>query len=68
MKRYSFQRRKIEKFFERLVVDARLFKYRNILFLIASILLAWWILKSAPGVTLTERRVLCIPPDTLMDT
>lgn len=47
MKRYSFQRRKIEKFFERLIVDARLFKYRNILFLIASILLAWWILKSA---------------------
>jgi uncharacterized membrane protein YdjX (TVP38/TMEM64 family) len=47
MKNYSFQRRKVEKFFERLVTEAKLFKYRNILFLVSSILLAYYILSSA---------------------
>ncbi len=47
MKGYSFQRRKLEKLFERIVSKVRLFKYRNILFLILSILLAYYILNSA---------------------
>jgi len=47
MKKYSFQRRKLEKLFEKIVREAKLFKYRNILLLVLSIILAYYMLKSA---------------------
>jgi uncharacterized membrane protein YdjX (TVP38/TMEM64 family) len=47
MKRYSFKRRRIEKFFEGIIRKIKLFKYRNICLLMLSILLAYYILK--PG-------------------
>jgi hypothetical protein len=47
MKKYSFQRRKLEKLFEKIVREAKLFKYGNILLLVLSIILAYYMLKSA---------------------